>query len=253
MRRIVATVAFGAPEYLECAEVMFRSLRLAGWEGECVCVSDREHPFEPELRVETVLVAREQSAKAAAAAKLVQDPSDVVMLVDSDILFLFDPMPLLEKCARGRKVMCATTGYPLKRFAFSRRHLTRDEINRMDDKRPCLNTGLMVFPGELAASFCGAWAGYHAEVRGELEDDYNVLGDQPALEALVYRGKLEVERLPWELMFFPSTSTMEPPAGTGVLHFTGFPHTESGKRALLDCMRDSLRRLEAGILAGRAA
>lgn len=239
-RTVIMTVAFGAQEYLEAAAVMFSSLRAAGFRGECVCLSDQAYTFGQALEVRTVVAERAVSLKTKGpllvARALELGDEDVLAMVDSDVLFAADPSPLFEN-ASG--VWCATTPYPLRLFMFNRKYMTRDEIESIPAERRCLNTGLMIFPVAEIERFCEVWAFYHESVRGPLEGDVVVLGDQPALEALVYRGGLQVARLSQEVMTFPTETS---PIGitSPVLHFTGFERSQEGKSRLVRSMREWL-------------
>lgn len=246
MRRVVATVAFGAIEYLQAAEIMFRSLRVAGWEGECVCLSDQFYPFARELDVSTQKIPAVRNVKAAAASTLVSKPYDVLLLADSDMVWQRDPSSLLDQYEKGPRVACGTTAYPLHNFPYNLKHFSEADKAAIPPDQGSLNTGVMIFPGALAGAFCGRWSFAHAKLAAgmPLTDGIQTLGDQPVLEWLVHRRELMVERLFPGVMAFPAFLAGPPSRDAYVLHYTGFAYHEAGKLKQLDAMRAAQRRLQ---------
>lgn len=234
-------MAFGQGEYLSLAVMLFESLHRAGSTAERVCVTDRDHDFPPHLNVRCVVMEHSVSMKAAAPGIFSLKDEDYIMLVDSDMIFCRNPDFLFE----GDQVRVATTGVPVvsSQFTFNRAFLEDYEVAKIPRARCCINTGLMVFPGDKAASFAETWATFHLSVRGEEKGGYILLHDQPALEALLIRGVLCAELLPGAFMHFPAGTKNPPSADCVVLHFTGYPRTQSGKSRIAAAMSAALLSL----------
>jgi hypothetical protein len=238
MRTVIATVCFGGVEYFTLAEIMFESLAKVGSTAERVCIGDREYPFNPALGVTCVVLTKSPSMKASAMGSLGLKSGNYGMLVDSDMVFTKNPDFLF--C--GDKVRVSTTAVPLAStsFSFNRMYFTEDESRSIPFSKPCINTGLMVFPGAIAGWFSKAWGDFHGQSIGDDDGDYVTVCDQPALEVLLWRGVLKAEYLPTTLMHFPAGTKNQPHADSICLHFTGYARNQEGKRRIAEDMRKAV-------------
>lgn len=220
---------------------MFKSLRKTGWEHECVCFSDRIWDFPEELNVQTIVLPHSPSMKCHAFSSLNLEEDDVFIFADSDMLFVRNPeeLPELEE----KQVSVTQTGLPLKNFEFNTCYMTENEIRNIPITQGCLNTGFVIIPGgEIGSKFCEIWSNFHSSVRGEFEEpEINIIRDQPAMETLVLRNQLSVNKLPFEYMFFPSLARKKTYSeNCVVLHFTGYPYNLSGKQRLIEAMKRAI-------------
>lgn len=243
---LLYTEAFGGGLYFACAELMFRSARLAGFSGKLAAICDRDYQFDPVLGVTVHVHGADPRAKTVIHEYEVMSSFGRVYHADSDILFTKNPDDVLPQ-GDDAPPLFSCTGLPLKIFGFNKQYLTNAEIMALPGNQRCLNTSVYSLPAAGAAAFLRTWGEYHSKARPEaLEGDYTTLRDQPALEALGVRGILRFELMPPEWMYWPATQTTRPPHENCLArHYTGFPYTAAGKARLLDAMDKDLKAMEA--------
>jgi hypothetical protein len=246
-KNMVYTVAFGAPEYFELAELMFRSLRLTGWRGEAVCLVDTYRDFPPELGVDVIEVvsATPRPDWKCILAELVDLKFyHNVLFVDSDILFLRNPAEYLGRDFPA--VQVAQVDLPLRASRFNQLYLSAPEKAAIPPELTTVNTGAILFPGALAPAFMAAWSAYHLANRKPPVGVAVTLCDQPALEALLFRGELKADRMPrgyMEIAGLLDFAELSPAALFA--HYLGNGNTLEAKQKCRETMAAHLAQLAA--------
>ncbi|MCD6024093.1 MAG: hypothetical protein K0Q91_1009 [Fibrobacteria bacterium] len=245
MKFLVYSTAFGAPHFFALAAEMFRSLRLRGYSGDALLLCDREPGFEAGLNVRP-MVLPDIEGRPLLKARLAEVTDvtcyDRILFVDSDVVFLRDPAPLLMLAAD--RAMVSRDHYPLERNAFNRSFFTPGTWTPKDLPPFSVNTGVMVFPGSRFAEYAALWLEVRErpEVRARLQAlpfGLAELRDQPLLQKLIQEGRWDGGYIPETLLLMPllftETGPLHPEAI--LLHLNGTGSERGKKNALLERMR----------------
>lgn len=241
---LVYTVAFGQPEYLELAELMFASLRATGWRGRAVCLTDRLYAFKAALEVEVAPLSSSSGMWKGALPAVVNCASfENILYVDTDVLFVRNPTEFLSRPFKRPQV--AQVGLRLERSRFNTMYFSRQERAEIPHDTMTINTGAVVMPGNQAARFLAAWGDFHAQVsrRSEEARSFRTIHDQPALEALMFRGHVQADRMPLGTMSLPAHGReVDVDGATLFAHYVGFDRSADGKDACKRQMKEELAR-----------
>lgn len=241
MKTLVYTTAFRGEHYFLLAEAMMRSLRVRGYAGDAVVVSDRPHPFAADLELRNLVLsdpARPTLLKAALPHLADVSGYDRVLHVDSDAVFLRDPAPLFG--ISGDRMLVSRERIPLSRHDFNKVFLTEAERREAARTRaPSANTGIIAFPGGRFAEYAEKWlrAWRSPPVRRRVAHlPYAQLFEQPVMQVMMLRGEAEYAWIPDELYLMPllrlENRALHPDAV--VVHFVGAERTPAQKIGVLD-------------------
>ncbi len=249
MKDLIYTTAFGEDHFFALAEQMLRSLRGRGYAGDAIVLSDRvpkADAFPPDLGVRVVIAPRDKSRlfKASLPEHVDVSAYRAVLFVDTDVVFLSHPGPLLALA--GPEPLVSRDHSGLKRNGFNRTFFNAEENTDAARKgTQAMNTGVILFSGPRCADQMALWGGAWAlpEVTAKLaklRPQDAELRDQPVLQMMEARGMLACGSIPDHLFLMPLYQGEHQPLhpDTVLLHLNGADRGTRRKLRLLEIMRE---------------
>lgn len=241
MKTLIYSVATGSSKYFEMARRMFKSLRLSGYAGEAILLSDYPEFTEEAMRDLDVAVLRVPRAASFADGLIYRARHadlcslrryDAVMYLDADILVI---KPLDQVFAFAEKMGITMSGADVN---IAQPHtgalLTPAEKTTARVQNTIgFNTGAFCVMSRDCDHFFRAWlAGW--ETATHIRDN---LADQQVMNCLAFRGTVHVSRWPWSWVDYPlwveglkrsRAVTVAPRQGAKLVHFCGPPGHDKG-------------------------
>lgn len=193
-------VAMGPRRYRWAAWWAVRSLRLQGFSGDIVVITDRPYGFGDDVRnivvADADAVAEPKWMKMRACRHITMADYRAVIFLDSDIavrrpLNPFIEMALEQQVMTGTDDLMSCIGE-----GFSLRCLEPEEIAANRTRR-AINSGFVVMPGAQADAWLGRWE----QMQQETLDRKGAGWDQPGLNACMVRGIIPIHLLEGHMWF----------------------------------------------------